>query len=238
MIKKTLKKENNEVVKLLTSDICTDDGTLLTDLIKLFNNFKFIPQENNTINIDDITESGIIQVIDTPNGTLPIDISRDSNNFFLITLVRIEDNPYRRQILLDIRTTNIYTRHRGVSGWLPWTSLNNNYYNNEQITGVWIDGRPIYRKVIQVSGSVFTSNYTYIIHQIQNLDIFIKLSVTYKDGDKTRIMPASYFGTTTWSGQCIADKTYLMFELGDEMLTNIQKTSTCYIILEYIKTTN
>lgn len=237
MIKKNLKQENGQDTKLLTSNICTDDGTLLTDLITLFNNFKFIPQVNTTVNIDDITESGIIQVMDVSSGTLPIDISRESHNFFLITLVRIEDNPYRRQILLDIRTTNIYTRHRGASGWLPWTSLNNNYYTNEQITGVWINGKPIYKKVIYIA-SLPNNNAIEYPHGISNIDEIVNASAFRRIGN--------IWQPLVWLNPG-ASSTIIYDSISYEVTRNSvnvlsQKTdnsnNSAYIILEYTKTTD
>lgn len=234
MIKKTLKKENNDVVKLLASEICTGDGTLLTSLLELFNNFKFTPAQTRSVNLDEITESGIIQVIDNQGGgTLPLNMSA-SHNFFLMTLTRIEDTPYRRQVLLDIRTSRIYTRYRNeAGGWHPWVLLSNDYSTEvERIIGFWIDGKPIYRKTINVTMTA-TETSKSIATGITNMEFCIRAYGCGLYGTQI-FLPFNFINSGGHNSFHITGKGTTIMMQND----GAYPTTTGYITLEYTKTTD
>lgn len=232
MIKKTLKKENNDVVKLLASEICTGDGILLTSLLELFNNFKFTPAQNSSVNIDEITDSGIIQVMNGI-GTLPHSMSTE-NNFFLITLIRVEDVFYKRQIMLDIRSSRIYTRYSsGTSGWLHWVMLNDDYSTGvERIIGYWINGKPIYRKTINVTMTA-TETSKSIATGITNMEFCIRAYGCGLYGTQI-FLPFNFINSGGHNSFHITGKGTTIMMQND----GAYPTTTGYITLEYTKTTD
>lgn len=107
------------------------------------------------------------------------------------------------------------------------------YSEEEREIGVWIDGKPLYEKTINV-GTITTS--TTVAHGIDNLDTIIDYSGfgKYAGTDKT-VMPfqnpaSSYgFGINTYDG------TNLVVAKADSLGSNV---SDCYMTLRYTKTTD
>lgn len=114
------------------------------------------------------------------------------------------------------------------------------YSSNEVKTKkIWIDNKPIYRKVISISNSQITSAYTNIEHGISNIDTITPDTKSYYiRSNTTRIFPTIYFGSSNWNGQAYYDTTYIKFELGNDVLTNMQGADYIYTIMEYTKTTD
>lgn len=68
------------------------------------------------------------------------------------------------------------------------------YSTAEKIIGTWIDGKPIYRKVLNV-GTV-TTQKTYITHNIANIGKLVNLYGTFNRNDNVQqIIPGNY---TNW----------------------------------------
>ena len=103
------------------------------------------------------------------------------------------------------------------------------YSTEEQIIGTWIDGKPLYRKVLDIG------QYTWIIgdnsfaHNIANLDIMINIDYTmqYTNGK----------WYSNWDGidreNWVTDTTNLIIAS-----TGDAKFNKFYLILEYTKTTD
>ena len=117
-----------------------------------------------------------------------------------------------------------------------------NYSTSEQVIGKWIDGKPIYRKVVSVASSQFYGNTALINHNISNLKCVINQSFiwTRTDGSyQYRQLPSIYYGNTEWSAQTYVTGTQVIFELGSTIANRLKNNSAnCYIILEYTKTTD
>lgn len=121
-----------------------------------------------------------------------------------------------------------------------------NYSTQEQVIGTWIDGNPIYRKVIVVPKSAFGSgtatagNTIKYAHGIPNLDLVIKNTCFWEDTSwdlrRVRHLPSSYFGNDTWDMQAIIETNEIYFETGVDALNRIRQYGlNVYIILEYTK---
>ena len=117
----------------------------------------------------------------------------------------------------------------------------NSYSTTEQKIGTWINGKSIYRKVIEVPSSVFTSTYVSYDHNISNLDTVITVKANWYDsqGYCWRSMPSSYHASADWASQILVKSAQIIFEIGSSAYTRIQtKSEKVAVILEYTKTTD
>lgn len=108
------------------------------------------------------------------------------------------------------------------------------YSITETLTGgTWIDGKPIYRKVVDC-GELPNNNVKSVAHNITNIDKVIKIyGVTIGSSDT---FPLPY-ATTTGIGNCIAisyNSTNVTIRTG----VNRTGHTNTYITLEYTKTTD
>ena len=113
------------------------------------------------------------------------------------------------------------------------TSLKN-YSTEEVIIGKWIDGRPIYRKVVNVgSGS---GNFTYP-HGISNLDTVVNAYGNFLQGSTREPLPKTTFANSSpgWSAH-IDDFTNTTFSL--HFGTGIGTATKICVVIEYTKTTD
>ena len=109
------------------------------------------------------------------------------------------------------------------------------YSTNEIIVGTWIDGKPIYRKVVNVgSGSgIFTHP-----HGISNLDIVVNTYGSFLQGGTHREpLPKTTFANASpgWSAH-IDDFTDTTFSL--HFGTGIGTATKICVVIEYTKTTD
>lgn len=119
------------------------------------------------------------------------------------------------------------------------TKLLNTYSTNELKIGTWIDGKPIYRKVIQFTTATTETDLTIDVSSL-NIDRLVKLDGT--NGTNTDTRPINFlimFGTTPY---------YVSARYSGASGNNpdrvLVKCSTAYggllsyLILEYTKTTD
>ncbi|MBQ8206791.1 MAG: hypothetical protein IJZ77_04945 [Bacilli bacterium] len=112
------------------------------------------------------------------------------------------------------------------------------YLNEEQIVGTWIDGRPVYRKVVAVNFGTSSSTKKNTPHNISNLHLVIKQDLIWydtKDGgwffdNKDKGLSDYYV--------CIdqVNTTDIVIKQNANDWQN--RTRNRYAILEYIKTTD
>lgn len=116
-----------------------------------------------------------------------------------------------------------------VGGYNPFK-----YSENETIVGKWIDGRPIYRKVIN-STSPLSAGFNYVNHGIDNFDKLVNHEL-YLD-----------YGTDVYVGGAFQDETTfvtLVYVSPEKANINVGSTwgasfkEGFTLILEYIKTTD
>ncbi len=111
------------------------------------------------------------------------------------------------------------------------------YSNVEQKIGIWIDGKPIYRKVIYISS--LPNNETAITpHGIANIDEIVNIYGIMRTPSNHTTTSFNMAGTSAVYGSgnvlCIrADRTNVIIGTTANWSTNIS-----YITLEYTKTTD
>lgn len=114
----------------------------------------------------------------------------------------------------------------------------NTYSTEEQRIGTWIDGKPIYRKVIPFKFSS-SANKLSINHNITNLGYAIKAYGFIPGSVENRFIPQFYYNMDTIYSITIyhISSTTINIFYGDYAKNNLN-TNQCYIIIEYTKTTD
>lgn len=110
-----------------------------------------------------------------------------------------------------------------------------NYTQEEQRIGTWIDGKPIYRKVVVYTGA--KSNYLTVPHGISNFETVI--NITGKVG--CRILHTAYSSNGTLNTNNFFAFIYLVDTTNIEIsLSNFfaEQRDPLIFILEYTKTTD
>lgn len=107
-------------------------------------------------------------------------------------------------------------------------------YSTEEIktNKVWIDGKPIYRKVIDVT-MVTTESMKSINTGITNMEICI-FAYGCALYNQSTILPLNFLNADGWNSFHIANKGKTIVMQRDDTFP----TTTGYIILEYTKTTD
>ena len=116
----------------------------------------------------------------------------------------------------------------------------NRYSTNEEKIGTWIDGKPIYRKVISLTS--FTVGETEVNHNIANIDKVINVSgFALRRSGEYEILPAivppsvqSDYQTSIYD----INNTRFRLYLGRYTMTGNTALTNLYIIFEYTKTTD
>ena len=115
-----------------------------------------------------------------------------------------------------------------VNGYNPFE-----YSTSETKCGVWVDGKPLYRKVIKINTITNGSAQT-IAHNISNVDfIFVKDFFVWKPSSTfSRALNTTYNSATNYVQVNRTNFTYLITSAQDPL------NSIGYAILEYTKTTD
>lgn len=115
-----------------------------------------------------------------------------------------------------------------------WYNSNNieKYSTNEIKIGTWIDGKPIYRKVINI-GALPNATTKTITHNISNLSMFIRVSgIAYSPAGYT-LLPYVQPALPNLNVGIFANSTQVVV-----ITTTDKSTNSGYAILEYTKTTD
>ena len=113
------------------------------------------------------------------------------------------------------------------------TGVNNSYSTTETLTGgTWIDGKPIYRRVITTEITLF-SNYFEIPTDVDR--ILKKDGFLYKDYDIQTLIPFTDSVDFASLSRSDADLITLSISTG---LKNIYNGYIGYLVIEYTKTTD
>lgn len=151
--------------------------------------------------------------------------------------------------LADLDDVNLITPSDGQvlqydnasSKWVnatPSGGSGHNYSTTEQVIGTWIDGKPIYEKVVEIrSADIPNANLKYIAHNISNLKNVIKIQgiVYTQSGDHTILPRVQDNATNANLGIDITTTSILLKGRGINF-TSIY--SGGYVTLEYTKTTD
>ena len=110
-----------------------------------------------------------------------------------------------------------------------------NYSTSEVNTGKkWIDGKPIYRKVVDC-GALPNAGFKYVNHNISNLGVFINISInSYTASGSGTMLPYVNQISTTAQISYTYSKTQIELRTASDYSTYVNT----YAILEYTKTTD
>lgn len=117
------------------------------------------------------------------------------------------------------------------------------YSTEETVIGTWIDGKPLYRKVISVDVSSFTTEVNNIDYDFSTLDMAIDVrAILERQFNIIEVIPrtASSKNIDKWYGGIQLDKPGNKFivELGTTLIERVNKGYRFFIIFEYTKTTD
>ena len=115
----------------------------------------------------------------------------------------------------------------------------NEYSTEETVIGKWIDGKPLYQKVITFDNTISISyNDNTFIHNISNIDIiFVKNAFVYSKNEKRFYsIPVTLYNSNTATDDLniMVDREKINFYVKSGWNTAWQKV----IILNYTKTTD
>lgn len=112
-------------------------------------------------------------------------------------------------------------------------SMDNEYSTEERRIGTWIDGKPLYRKVVNF-GELPNNTAKEISHNISNIDKIIRLSgYAYRPADGFFIpIPQGAYNNTACSIFSNSTKITITTYTDRSLFTE------CYIVIEYTKTTD
>lgn len=134
-----------------------------------------------------------------------------------------------------IGTTNEYSSSTTESYSCGYINDLQTYSTTETRVGTWINGKPIYRKVINY-GNLPNSSYNQVLHNIDNLSQFTKVEAIAKT-QAGYYYPLNMHGTSDMFSNNI-----VMFRVDDTKIqistTADYSTQTAIVILEYTKTTD
>ncbi len=129
-----------------------------------------------------------------------------------------------------INTTNLNKIEDGIYQ----ANKINNYSTNEQVIGTWVDGKPLYRKVLS-TGTLPNNGILTIPYNVDNLKRILKVSGIAYGGTYGLLLPAS----NSISSSVI--NVYINYGVkAIEIQTYSDRTSYTegYITIEYTKTTD
>lgn len=130
-------------------------------------------------------------------------------------------------------TASTYTHFQNLDGY-------DNYSTNETRIGTWINGKPIYRKIITKTS--FTVGETTNTHGISNIDFIVNVrGVGIRTNGEQEFLPTvvppsgmQYYQISIYD----VTKTQYRMYMGSYTQAGNQKLETLYLIFEYTKTTD
>lgn len=111
----------------------------------------------------------------------------------------------------------------------------NTYSTSEKVVGTWIDGKPIYRKVIDF-GELPNAGFQNVAHNIKGLDSVICLRGIAKT-TTNNFYPIPFVGNGAMFNNATATMRINATEVTIATTTDVS-SHTAYVILEYTKTTD
>jgi hypothetical protein len=176
-----------------------------------------------------------------PSNYLPLGTQFDTSLYpVLYALLGTDTTPTASALGLPTLTSGQYAI-KATSGLpenqqdnvLATINANNSYSTTEHATGKkWIDGKPIYRKVIAF-GALPNSTAKSINHNISNIDFIVKVVGVTTNGSYYFEIPRAGIPNTN-SVDLYTTKTKITIETS----IDYSAYTATYIILEYTKTTD
>lgn len=124
-------------------------------------------------------------------------------------------------------------RYRKINGeWYNTSGSSDNYSTEEQVIGTWIDGKPIYRKVLSTGSSVISlSNNTWksIITQEIDIEVLLRGDIYQNNPSYPSLLNYISIQYSKDNGQFMAINT---------RGSNMEIMAESSLIIEYTKTTD
>lgn len=181
-------------------------------------------------NIDDINDYGVFYIFNA-TGTLPVGYSTTDNNIILISYQW--DSLWLTQECKDIRSNRKSLRTKKNGTWGPWIEQKDFYSTSEIVIGTWIDGKPIYRKVIAYTVSESATSAA-IPTGISNMKFLIHGYGAARMTGNAIFLPLNFYNEGGWDSFHISGTgTTIQLQRGSQYPMN-----QIYFILEYTKTTD
>jgi hypothetical protein len=113
------------------------------------------------------------------------------------------------------------------------TCVNDNctYSTNEICIGEWINGKPIYRKVIE--GTTASSNVPTAIGSISNLGIIVNIRGYILNPSQNQAIPINFVYNTEQNAGYREGNNIIV-----RTTASVYQSKSCYVIVEYTKTTD
>lgn len=112
-------------------------------------------------------------------------------------------------------------------------TTNNIYFFEEQVIGTWIDGKPIYRKVIHYNQLIEVDQIN-IPHNVSNIGTYTN-AYGYTRFNEKNYQFGAYANSAAYINIQNIDNQYIVLNCGENWNNLFDNT---YIILEYTKTTD
>lgn len=179
---------------------------------------------SNGYDIDTLKKSGTYGIFNA-TGSLPTGYSTSDNNIFIECYMW--GTAFGRQVFHDVRTNKIFYRILSNDVWQEWAS--DDYFTKETFTGkYWMDGKKIYRKVINIGQITFSIGDNNFAHGISNLE-------TVVDINYSMFFASANQWYTYWSaitGKVATSSDIILATNGSNTFYHLK------ITIEYTKTTN
>jgi len=161
------------------------------------------------------------------------------------------DITHNDPVVTESKLTEFYNDIKPFLGCPAYLTSEGNaeyYSTNEKVIGRWIDGKPIYQKVVPITlpvGASSTGGTAVIAHGISNFGELVNMEIHWFDSADNRwyVKDRSYAGSNlTYSllseGTSVGD-TYIYICNGPNPTIDwSERTSNAYAILKYTKTTD
>lgn len=135
--------------------------------------------------------------------------------------------------------TNSYSESTGLGYSANYVNNLHTYSTNEIRIGTWIDGKPLYRKVVTYTnqsswGATNTKTTVKVAHGIVNKDIVVRCSMTNSRNQQFPWVDGTENNVTSWTGIVNIDAT----DINIYIINDSWASRTWYFTLEYTKTTD
>jgi hypothetical protein len=220
------------------SDLTNDSGFIDKDVNNLTNYDTSTAVDTKISNSEEVlvgSDSGIKtshEIWIDPNDVTPIVNSEISNEYGTAQNLGYSQAYSNTTFATkDVATTSA----NGLMSSSDKTLLNNEttYSTTETRIGTWIDGKPIYRKIINFGALPNASEKT-VSHNIANLKDIIKLSAISKSTNVYFHIPLSSSASLSANIYILATNTDITIGAGADRTIFTQT----YVIIEYTKTTD
>ena len=146
------------------------------------------------------------------------------NNYVEYTNVMLQEGSASYEPYIE---EGIYVDNENI-----YQSASNNYSSFEQVIGKWINGKPLYRKVIDF-GSMPNNTSKDVAHGITNLSRIITFNAIMSNNSTNFPIPIAQPSNTSLTAYAYVTNTNVHIET-----TTNRSSYTAFVILEYIKTTD